>query len=170
MKIFINQDHNLLPDCAFGLYVCCENCMSGFSACVLNMSKSAIFLFRSMPNGNWLFSTASLSLVNNSLVHELGVMAAVVLHVNATYDTHHSAQKLVYEKGQSVMGGKLFPSYTGRSAKIKTFDQGISEWTYFFNLAKPFQRYLNFSAPKSVFLDKTQRKVRYLEWHQKDFF
>ena len=91
MKIFINQDHNLLPDCAFGLYVCCENCMSCFSAFVLNMSKSAIFLFRSMPNGNWLFSTASLSLVNNSLVHELGVMAAVVLHVNATYDTHHSA-------------------------------------------------------------------------------
>ena len=127
MKIFINQDHNLLPDCAFGPYVRCENCVSGFSAFVLNMSKSGNILFRSMPNGNWLFSSASLPLVDNSLVHELGVMAAVVLHENATYDIQHSALKLVFEKGQSVMGGKLFHSYIGRSAKIKTFDLGISE-------------------------------------------
>ena len=136
MKIFINQDHNLLPDCAFGPYVRCENCVSGFSAFVLNMSKSGNILFRSMPNGNWLFSSASLPLVDNSLGHELGVMAAVVLHVNATYDTQHSALKLVYEKGQSVMGGKLFHSYIGRSAKIKTFDLGGFRIDLFFQFGQ----------------------------------
>ena len=50
----INQEHNLLPDCAFELftYAYCENCMSGFSAFVLNLRKSGNILFRSMPNGN----------------------------------------------------------------------------------------------------------------------
>ena len=44
----INQEHNLLPDCAFGsfTYVYCENCMSGFSAFILNLSNSGNTLFR----------------------------------------------------------------------------------------------------------------------------
>ena len=38
-------------------------------------------LFRSMPNGDCLFSSASLSLVgDNSLLHELRVMTSVELH------------------------------------------------------------------------------------------
>ena len=83
--------------------------MSGFSAFVL----TGIILFRSMPNGNCLFSSASLSLVaDNSLVHELRVMAAVssYIHLNATY-AQHLALKSVYEKNKYVMGGKLFSSY-----------------------------------------------------------
>ena len=81
MKILINQEHNLLPDRA---------CGPGFSAFVLNLSKSGNILFRSMPKGNCLFSSASLSLVgDNSLVHELRVIAAVELHVNATYCVQH---------------------------------------------------------------------------------
>ena len=48
-----------------------------------------------------------LSLVgDNSLVHELRVMAAVELHV-----CQHPALKSVYGKSQSVMGGKLLSSY-----------------------------------------------------------
>ena len=55
-------------------------------------------LFRSMPNGNCRFSSASLSLVgDNSLVHELRVMAAVELHLNATY-AQHPALKSVMKK------------------------------------------------------------------------
>ena len=55
---------------------------------VLNLIKSGNILFRSMPKGNCLFSSASLPLAeDNSLVHELRVMAAVELHVNATYYT-----------------------------------------------------------------------------------
>ena len=70
MKVFIDQGHNLLPDCAFESYIFCDNCMSGFFALIL-MSKSGKILFRSMPNRNYLFSSAFLSLVgNNSLVHE----------------------------------------------------------------------------------------------------
>ena len=113
LKTFINQKYNLLPDCAcfwtVYLYVCCEKCMSGFSAFVL----TGIILFRSMPNGNCLFSSASLSLVaDNSLVHELRVMAAVssYIHLNATY-AQYLALKSVYEKNKYVMGGKLFSSY-----------------------------------------------------------
>ena len=55
----INQEHNLLSDCAFEVfaYVCCENCcMAGFSVFVLNLSKSGNILFRSKPNGNCLFN------------------------------------------------------------------------------------------------------------------
>ena len=55
----INQEHNLLPDCAFGPFpcVCCKNCMSGYSAFVLSLSKSGNISFRKMPNGmSFLFS------------------------------------------------------------------------------------------------------------------
>ena len=52
---------------------------------------------------------------DNLLMHELRVMVAVELHVNATYYAQHPALKSVFEKSQSVMGGKLFSSYRTRS-------------------------------------------------------
>ena len=60
--------------CASGAftYVCCENCMPGFSAFVLNFSKSGNIFFRLMANGNCLVCSHQLSLVqlgDNSLVH-----------------------------------------------------------------------------------------------------
>ena len=85
--------------------------MSGFSAFVLNMTKSGSTLFRSIAHGNCLFSSASLSLVgDNSLVHDL-VMAAFELLANATYYSQHSALKSVSRKNQSVIVGKFFSSY-----------------------------------------------------------
>ena len=115
MKIFINQEHSLLPDYAFGSYVCYENCMSDlFTFFVLNLSKSGNILFRLMPNGNCLFNSASLSLLgDNSLVRELIVRAVVGQHLNATYYTRHLVLKLVYfiRKSQSVMGRKLISFY-----------------------------------------------------------
>ena len=73
--------------------------MDGFSAFVLNLGKSGNILFRSVANGNCLFSSASLALVgDNSLVHELRAMAALKLHVNATYYVQHHALKSVYGK------------------------------------------------------------------------
>ena len=54
-----------MPDCDLGpfTYVCCKNCMSGFSAFVFNLSKSNNILFRKMPNEIYLFSSAPLLLV-----------------------------------------------------------------------------------------------------------
>ena len=47
-------------------------------------------------------NSAFLSLVaDNSLVHKLRVMAAVELHLNATY-AQHLVLKSVYEKGQYI--------------------------------------------------------------------
>ena len=76
--------------------------MSGFSAFVLNLSKSGNILFRTISNTTtkWKFSVQlSINchwyLGVNSLVHELRVMAAVDLHVNATY-AQHCASKSVY--------------------------------------------------------------------------
>ena len=59
----VNQEHNVLSGCACGAftYVCCENCMSGFSAFVLDLSKSGNILLRSA----------------NRNAYELRVMAAV---------------------------------------------------------------------------------------------
>ena len=69
--------------------------MSGLSVFFLTTGN---ILFRSMPNGNYLFNSASLSLVgDNYLAHKLRVMAAVELHLNATY-AQHLALKSVYEK------------------------------------------------------------------------
>ena len=71
--------------------------MSGFSAFVLTTGN---ILFRSMPNGHYLFNSASLSLVgDNSLAHKLRVIATVELHLNATY-AQHLALKSVFEKRQ----------------------------------------------------------------------
>ena len=46
----------------------------------------------------------------NSLVHEILVMAAVELHVNATYHAQHPALKSDYGKDESVLAVKLFSS------------------------------------------------------------
>ena len=63
-----------------------------------------------MLNENYLFNSASLSSRGDtSLVHKLRVMAAVELHLNATY-AQNFALKSVYEKRQYTMGGKLFSS------------------------------------------------------------
>ena len=150
MKIFINQGHKLLPDCAFGPYVCCENCVSGFSAFVFNLSKTGNILFRSMQNGNCLFSSASLLLVGDTwLVHELRKMTAVEQHVKATYYTRHLALKSVYEKSQSVIGGKQFSSYIGRSVKIETVSKLFDWYIIWKPLIKGFQNGLVISIWRS---------------------
>ena len=67
-----------------------------------------------MPNGNCLYSLASLPLVGeitHCCMKELRVMPAVKLHVNVTYYAQHSALKSIYGKSQSVIGGKSFSSY-----------------------------------------------------------
>ena len=55
-------------------------------------------------------------------MHELRVMAAVELHVNATYYAQHPALKSVYGKCQSVIGGKLFSFYRTAFELAKVFD------------------------------------------------
>ena len=80
--------------------------MSGFSAFILTDS----FLFRSMSNANYLFSSVFLLLAgDNSLVHEIRKIAAVKLHLSATY-TQCLVLKSVYKKSQYVIGDKLFSS------------------------------------------------------------
>ena len=84
-----------------------QKCQASLSSFLLYTGN---ILFRSMSNGNYLFNSASLSLIGeNSLVHKLRVMTAVELNLNATY-AQHLAVKPVYEKGQYIMGGKLFSS------------------------------------------------------------
>ena len=86
--------------------------MLGFSAFVLNLINSGKFLCRKMSNGNCLFSSVSLLLVgDNTLVHELRVLAAVELHVNSTYYVQYPAVKSIYGIDQSVIAGKLFSFY-----------------------------------------------------------
>ena len=95
---------------AFGPFtyvpVRCQKCMSGFSAFVLT---TANILLRSMPNGNYLFNSASAALVGDkSLVHELRVMAGCGAIFKCNICPTRLALKPVYKKSQHVMGGKLF--------------------------------------------------------------
>ena len=80
-------------------------------------SKSGNNLFRSMPNGNCLFSS-SLSLVGeNSLVcmnlewWQLLLVCWFWVTCKFNMFVQHPALKSVKEKSHSVMGGKLFSSY-----------------------------------------------------------
>ena len=51
--------------------------------CLLSCCNTSNILFRSMPNGNYLFNSASLSLVSdNSLAHKLRLITSVELHLN----------------------------------------------------------------------------------------
>lgn len=93
---------------AFGsfTYLYYEKCMSCFSA----FSCSTYFV----RIAKWklpLFSSASFSSVeDNSFVRlTLRVTTAVDLHLNATY-AQKAALKSLYEKYQSVLGGKSFTS------------------------------------------------------------
>ena len=104
----INCCQTLLLDCLLTYVVkfVCQASLPSFLTWV-NLA-----MFGSMPNGNCLYSSASLSSVivwrDNPLVHELRVMAAVELRVNATYYTQHPAFKSVYGKGLAVTDVKLF--------------------------------------------------------------
>ena len=70
------------------MYVVKIVCHSSLSVFVLNLTESGNLLFSSVPNGDCLFSSASLSLIGDkTLVHERRVMTAEELHVNATYYT-----------------------------------------------------------------------------------
>ena len=112
----INQVHNLLPDCAFGPFTCayCENFMLGFSAFVLNLSL-AIFCFRSVLNGNFQFSSASLSLFgDNSLGH---VMGSCWIHVPEVL--FHVFDKLKNEIENVIV---RFCFYLNMKNKIRIFD------------------------------------------------
>ena len=71
MKILINHAYVVKMVCQASLWF------------IHNLSKSGNALFRSVLNGNCLFSLASLSLVRDtSLVHEVKVMSAADLYVN----------------------------------------------------------------------------------------
>ena len=112
--INVNEEYNLMSDCAFGpfTYACYKNCMSGFSAFVLNVSKSGNIFF----GVKWKLSV-QLSIIfvisrrdNSSLVHELWVTSAVEQNVNATYYAQNLALKSFYGKDPSVIAGKLISS------------------------------------------------------------
>ena len=71
-------------------YVCCENCMAGFSAFVLNLSKSGNILFRSMSNGNCLFSPASLSM--SIIVNHLSIILPHSQYIYCKYIIEESGE------------------------------------------------------------------------------
>ena len=89
-------------------YVCCENCFTGFSAFVLNLSKSGNILFRRMANV--CSAQHQLSLVGDNWL----------VHINFSDGSYSATCKCnisdimpqsVYGKCQSVIVGKLFSTY-----------------------------------------------------------
>ena len=62
---------------------------------------------------------------------------------------------IAYVPSDRLDNRKFFKKYS-IIAQIKAFNKSISEWDYFLNLDKPFQRYLYFSTPKKgVFVEKS---------------
>ena len=91
----INQEHNLLPDCAFGLlmYVAKLLCQASLPL-FLTWVSLAIFCLEKCQME--IASSASLSLVGEIThwcMNFVWMMAAIELHVNATYYAQHPALK-----------------------------------------------------------------------------
>ena len=63
---------------------------------------------------------------------------------------------------------KFFKKNSVVAQFYKALNERISEWAFFLNLDKWFQRYVQFSVPKKGgFVDKSWRGTSYLEWQQK---
>ena len=118
------------------LDIYCENCMSDFSAFVLYFSKSGNILFRWLPKKEKLSFQLTIIAIgrrDKSLVHELRVMAAVELHVNATYYAQqHPVLESFYGKDQSVISGKLFSSYKTVLSRGSSWDSKTNDSNCFY--------------------------------------
>ena len=109
----INQEHNLgIPNCVLGpfTYVCCRNYMSGFSAFVLNLSKSDNILFRKMANGIYLFSSAWFVIDRRDKTLVDGSCWATC-KCNILHPISCTEISLWKRPISTVMPGKLFSSY-----------------------------------------------------------
>ena len=69
-------------------------------------------LFRSMTDGNCLYSAMSVRLVgNNSLIHLLRILTSLELFLNHEFYSKHPVLTDVYNNGKTVLGEKLFCSF-----------------------------------------------------------
>ena len=93
------------------MYVLKNECQAPLPFFLTWVSLAVFFLDQYQMKLSVQLSTIVIVRRDNSLAHKLSVMAAVELHVNATYYAQHSAHKSLYRKSQSVIAGKLFSSY-----------------------------------------------------------
>ena len=97
--------------------------MPGFSVFVLNLSKSGNVLFRSVPNGNCLFSSASLSLVREithwSMSSDGSCWTTCECNICPT-----SCTEISFWKKPVSIGGKLCYSYR----KVFELAQGLRDF------------------------------------------
>ena len=86
--IYCQTGHVFGPfTCTMYRYVVKNICQFSLPSCFVLTTGN--ILFRSVMNQNYLFSSESFALGgDNSLVHELTVMAAVELYINAIYILH----------------------------------------------------------------------------------
>ena len=69
-------------------------------------------LFRSLTDGNCLYSAISVRLVgNNSLIHLLRIVTLLELFLNHEFHYKHPVLTDVYNNGKKVPGEKLFCSF-----------------------------------------------------------
>ena len=123
-KVHLQLEWN---SCDFSLFSCMKTLIKSIIYCArlclwtcrqtslpfyLTWVSLTIFCFEKCLVGN-VCSALRIIVMNrrdNSLVHEILVMAAVELHVNATYHAQHPALKSDYGKDESVIAVKLFSS------------------------------------------------------------
>ena len=69
-------------------------------------------LFRSVTDGNCLYSAMSVRLVgHNSLIHLLRILTSLELFLNHEFYPKHPVLTNVYNKGKTVLREKLFCSF-----------------------------------------------------------
>ena len=71
-----------------------------------------LLLFRSLTDGNCLYSAISVGLAgNNSLIHLLRILTSLELFLNNEFYSRHPVLTNVYNNGKTVLGEKLFCSF-----------------------------------------------------------
>ena len=80
------------------------------------------YLFRSLADGNYLYSAVSVILVeNNLLIYNLRTLTSIELFLNCEFYSRNPALIDVYNSGKILLGKKCFTSFDSLSELARCF-------------------------------------------------
>ena len=82
------------------------------TSCWLFTFTAITYLFRSLADGNCLYSAVSVGLIgNNSLMYTLRILTSTEMFLNCEFYSRHPFLIDVYRNGKTVLGKKDFASF-----------------------------------------------------------
>ena len=98
------------------------------TSCWLITFIAITYLFRSLTEGNCLYSAVSVRLVgNDSLIYTLRILTSIKLFLNCEFLSRHPVLIDVYNNCQTVLGKKIYISFNSvfqLAAGLRPFEIG----------------------------------------------